>query len=351
METVSHEPFQNVQIPTRKRRRPPYSYTALIAQAILVSEHKQLTLREIYDSINRMYPQICQGPDIGWQNTIRHNLSLNSCFKRIPRQQLPDSLSSKLRGKGSYWTVDVNLMDANTRQRLEEAVSNMSQNTNDNNAASEKPCKRAKTVYVPKSAPHSNAANIRCVSPTIQSPLPYFQSALNSPITSVSKPASKQYSRHFPCIPNSALDLPTNTPYPSADHRGRLHERPSSCHIDQRFPFDAQAAVWPNDVSASSHYYERPPGPVPVPVSPYFLGTTISYARSTARASTREPRIVLPASSSINPSSAASSTLGSRQNSPYSLSPALSTTTNHDIATATASNSSSSKLNINSILN
>ncbi|KAJ2086024.1 hypothetical protein IW138_005950, partial [Coemansia sp. RSA 986] len=106
----------------KKRRRPPYSYTALIAQAIILSKSKQLTLREIYDSINDMYPQICQGPDIGWQNTIRHNLSLNQCFKRIPRNQLPPSLSSKLRGKGSYWTVDVTLMDPNTRKRLQEAI-------------------------------------------------------------------------------------------------------------------------------------------------------------------------------------------------------------------------------------
>ncbi|KAJ2849597.1 hypothetical protein J3B02_003775, partial [Coemansia erecta] len=69
-----------------------------------------------------MYPQICQGPDVGWQNTIRHNLSLNLCFKRIPRSQLSASESSKLRGKGSYWTVDVELMDSNTRKRLEEAI-------------------------------------------------------------------------------------------------------------------------------------------------------------------------------------------------------------------------------------
>ncbi|KAJ1669741.1 hypothetical protein EV182_008621, partial [Spiromyces aspiralis] len=110
---------------TRKRRRPPYSYTALIAQAILASQHRRLTLREIYDWISTHYPLICKGPDVGWQNTIRHNLSLNQCFHRIPRAELPSDVSTKLRGKGSYWTVDEALMDDNTRKRVEEAMMNI----------------------------------------------------------------------------------------------------------------------------------------------------------------------------------------------------------------------------------
>ncbi|KAJ2485447.1 hypothetical protein EV174_001716 [Coemansia sp. RSA 2320] len=217
----------------KKRRRPPYSYTALIAQAIIISENKQLTLREIYDSINDTYPQICMGPDIGWQNTIRHNLSLNQCFKRIPRHQLSPSLSSRLRGKGSYWTVDVELMDPNTRKRLEEAlalgtspcalestgaaegatsnkrvklssdsqllmpkcaqpVSSRTCLARSDSSGSVSVFPQAANSYCPsiQSSPYTYYGDeeIQYVSPAAQSSSPYFQSTMNSPITMPTMP-------------------------------------------------------------------------------------------------------------------------------------------------------------------
>ncbi|KDN52658.1 hypothetical protein K437DRAFT_207768, partial [Tilletiaria anomala UBC 951] len=56
--------------PVRKRRRPPFSYSTLIAQAISSSPESKMTLREIYSWISNAYPDLYQvdGPDSqGWQ--------------------------------------------------------------------------------------------------------------------------------------------------------------------------------------------------------------------------------------------------------------------------------------------
>lgn len=92
----------------RRRRRPPFSYSSLIAQAILASPDKRLTLREVYTWIMEKYPQMYNADDNGWQNTIRHNLSLNKCFKKVPRSEINrlEGPGRGSRGKGGYWTID-----------------------------------------------------------------------------------------------------------------------------------------------------------------------------------------------------------------------------------------------------
>jgi hypothetical protein len=50
-----------------KRRRPPFSYSCLIAQAILESPHQMLTLREIYAWIINQYPDLYKMEDSSWQ--------------------------------------------------------------------------------------------------------------------------------------------------------------------------------------------------------------------------------------------------------------------------------------------
>ncbi|NWZ15984.1 FOXL1 protein, partial [Agelaius phoeniceus] len=81
-------------------RRPPYSFVALITMAIRASPGQRLPLSGIYAYIAERFP-FYRGPGRQWQNSVRHNLSLNPCFRRLPCRH----------GRAGEWVLDPAFQD------------------------------------------------------------------------------------------------------------------------------------------------------------------------------------------------------------------------------------------------
>ncbi|KJR82297.1 forkhead transcription factor HCM1 [Sporothrix schenckii 1099-18] len=78
--------------------KPGHSYATLIGMAILRSAGRKLTLSQIYKWISDTY-SFYNPQDAGWQNSIRHNLSLNKAFVKQERPKDDP-------GKGNYWAIE-----------------------------------------------------------------------------------------------------------------------------------------------------------------------------------------------------------------------------------------------------
>ncbi|XP_035198002.1 forkhead box protein J1 [Oxyura jamaicensis] len=96
-------PAEDIDYKTNPHVKPPYSYATLICMAMEASKKSKITLSDIYKWITDNFCYF-RHADPTWQNSIRHNLSLNKCFIKVPREKGEP-------GKGGFWKIDPQYAD------------------------------------------------------------------------------------------------------------------------------------------------------------------------------------------------------------------------------------------------
>lgn len=85
--------FDEATLTPEQLTKPPQNYIVLIHEALSNSETGAMALPQIYRAMQRKYPYFkLRATTVGWQSSVRHNLSQNAAFRKIERD-----------GKGWMW--------------------------------------------------------------------------------------------------------------------------------------------------------------------------------------------------------------------------------------------------------
>ncbi|KAM6413232.1 forkhead box protein J1-like, partial [Rhynochetos jubatus] len=92
------EATEDVDYKTNASLKPPYSYAELICMAMEASNQPKIPPSAIYKWITDNFCYF-RHANATWQNSVRHNLSFNKCFVKVPREKDEP-------GKGGFWKLD-----------------------------------------------------------------------------------------------------------------------------------------------------------------------------------------------------------------------------------------------------
>ncbi|XP_036597014.1 forkhead box protein H1 [Trichosurus vulpecula] len=116
------EPEPEPEPPKKKRKKkylrhdkPPYTYLAMIALVIQAAPARRLKLAQIIHQVQALFPFFKDDYE-GWKDSIRHNLSSNRCFHKVPKDP------EKPQAKGNFWAVDVSQIPAEALRLQNTAV-------------------------------------------------------------------------------------------------------------------------------------------------------------------------------------------------------------------------------------
>lgn len=95
----SQDQLVSVWTPNFSGKRTRASLATLIAQAILSQEDGRARLKTIYEWLMTNQPNQFRQDHDAWKNSVRHNLTINKAFQRVPRTEY------EFAGKGGFWTI------------------------------------------------------------------------------------------------------------------------------------------------------------------------------------------------------------------------------------------------------
>lgn len=222
--------------------KPPHSYAQLIGMAILRSPMRRLTLAQIYKWISDNY-SFYNPNDAGWQNSIRHNLSLHKNFIKIERPKDDP-------GKGNYWGIE----PGTEFQFLKEKPTRKSAPTAENLPVMSTRLEPSRPATAPLQEP-----TLPPPAPTYQSslpPLPTSQATMTMPAelsSDATIPVSDTAAPEEPADKTAENELPLESSLYSPLPANMHSSPPIARHVERRSGTPPSAARNPASSVTRSH--------------------------------------------------------------------------------------------------